>query len=125
MYTKRCEDVPAMCADDEINIGTYYQIIPRDMTRNKNFNITIEKYDRKGRVFAHDHGKDAPYPNGEQCFFILKGKARVRLADEEKVLHEKEIVYVPMGVEHEVWPEADEVEILTLSVWSDERKDDR
>lgn len=117
MYAKKYTDVPAVHVSNDVNIGTYYPVIPREMTRNRSFNITIERYDRNGRVFAHNHGKDAPYPNGEQCFFVLRGKARVRVGDEQKILEKNEIVFVPAGAEHEVWPEADVVEILTVSVW--------
>lgn len=62
----------------------------------------------------HSHGS-------EQLVFVIKGGLKFRVGDEERVVSEGEVVYIPPGVEHraEVLGE----ETLSLSIFSPIRRD--
>jgi len=56
--------------------------------------IIVQSYQPGGRHFLHKH------EDVEQVYFILKGRARVRLGDEVFEVGEGDFVYIPRGTLH-------------------------
>jgi len=56
--------------------------------------IIIQNYQPGGKHFLHKHD------DVEQVYFILKGKARVKLGDEVIEAGEGEFIYIPRGLLH-------------------------
>ena len=56
-----------------------------------------QTYEPGGTHFSHQH------PSTEQAYYVLEGKARVRIEDEVFEVEAGTVFYIPAKTEHELW----------------------
>lgn len=81
---------------------TNYRLLGPGPEGSDRLEIILGQIEYGGQAECHIH------ENSEQAFFILEGKALVKIGGEEKVVGPTELVYVPQGMFHEVTPLGDQ-----------------
>ena len=110
MYTYKLDDskaryVPASSAWLE-------ELLPRDQVAGRRFALDKVRIKVGGKVILHTHEEE------EQVYLITKGRARIRIGDEVEELTANMVVYIPVGVENEMWNTGDEeLEYFTFTYW--------
>ena len=66
-------------------------------THTHRLKVIRQTYSPGGTHHAHQH------PDAEQAYYILEGKARVRLGDQTYEAGPGTVCYIPSGVEHQLW----------------------
>jgi len=110
MYTYKLDDskaryVPASSAWLE-------ELLPKDRVAGSCFGLDKIRIKVEGKVILHTHEKE------EQVYLITKGCGRIRIGDEMEELTANMVVYIPIGVENEMWNTGDEeLEYYTFTYW--------
>ena len=54
------------------------------------------------------------HPQSEESYFIIKGEAKILLGEQESVIKENQLIYIPPGIPHKLYNTG--VEVLQLLV---------
>jgi len=106
MYAKKFEETPSF----KMFGNEYNMLLPRDITEC--IEIPLVRIKKGGSTPKHAHHEE------EQVYFILEGKALLRIEDEEKEVEGGTICYIPRHSEHEIVCISDEdLVYICVAVW--------
>jgi|GEM_PF-7053223 len=111
MYTYKLDDNKARYI--AASSAWLEELLPRSQVAGGRFSLDKIRVKVGGKVILHTHKEE------EQAYLITKGRARIRIGDEEmEEVSANTVVYIPIGVENEMWNIGDEeLEYFTFTYW--------
>jgi len=91
MYVKKFEDV---LSEILYETAEYKWLLPRETTKTRSLQIAKGVIKKDSKTYENVH-KDH-----EQAYIILEGEGVVKIGNEERIVSEGTIVYIPINVKH-------------------------
>lgn len=96
-YVRRLEDVPSYMPPGHSKTANYRLLGPGPGGSDR-LEIVLGQIEYGGQADCHTH------ETSEQAFFVLEGKALVKIDGEEDVIGPGDFIYLPQGTFHKVIP---------------------